>query len=321
MTPEPEPSPAGLLHDAHGEEWTTMPIADLHAQGKVRDVFEAGPDLLMVATDRISAFDSVLPQPIPGKGQVLTGMSLYWFERTGHIVPNHVITAAVSEFPSPFDVERDELAGRAMLVKRAEMVPIECVARGYITGSGWKEYRQAGKICGIELPAGLVESERLPEPIFTPATKATTGHDVNISLEETASLVGRGLAERLKEVTLSLYEFAAAHALERGIILADTKFELGFAGGELILCDEVCTPDSSRFWPADGYEPGHGQPSFDKQFVRDWLDSSGWNHEPPPPDLPREVVGQTAARYIEAYERITGQPFGEYLSMMGAPPR
>jgi phosphoribosylaminoimidazole-succinocarboxamide synthase len=298
-----------------------MPIADLHAQGKVRDVFEAGPDLLMVATDRISAFDSVLPQPIPGKGQVLTGMSLYWFERTGHIVPNHVITASVSEFPVPFHTERAELAGRAMLVKRAEMVPIECVARGYITGSGWKEYRQARKVCGIELPAGLVESERLSEPIFTPATKATTGHDVNISLEETASIVGRGLAEKLKEVTLSLYEFAAAHTLERGIIMADTKFELGFARGELILCDEVCTPDSSRFWPADGYEPGHGQPSFDKQYVRDWLDASGWNHEPPAPDLPHEVVEQTTARYVEAYERITGQPFGEYLSMMGAPPR
>src|SRR5213593_3634184 len=270
-----------------------MTLADLHARGKVRDIYEAGDDLLMLATDRISAFDVVLPTVIPAKGQVLTGMTLHWLSLTERIVGNHLVTAAARSFPAPFDAAADELAGRAMLVKRADMVPIECVARGYITGSGWKEYRQTGSVCGIRLPDGLVESQQLPEPIFTPATKATTGHDVNISLEGTADLVGRGLAERLKEVTLSLYEFAAAYALERGIIVADTKFEFGFARGDLILCDEVLTPDSSRFWPADGFEPGHGQPSFDKQFVRDWLDASGWDHEPPAPVLPDEVVEQT----------------------------
>jgi phosphoribosylaminoimidazole-succinocarboxamide synthase len=294
--------------------------ADLHAQGKVRDIFEAGPDLLMVATDRISAFDVVLPQPIPGKGQVLSGTTLHWFGLTGDIVANHLLTADVGEFPEPFADRYADLAGRAMLVKRAQMVPIECVARGYITGSGWKEYRQSGSVCGIPLPEGLVESERLPEPIFTPATKATTGHDENISLDQAAALIGKGLAERLKELTLSLYEFAAAHALDRGIILADTKFEFGFADGELILCDEVLTPDSSRFWPADSYEPGHGQPSFDKQYVRDWLDASGWDHEPPPPELPADVVEQTAARYREAYERITGESFDAYRERMGVPP-
>jgi phosphoribosylaminoimidazole-succinocarboxamide synthase len=297
-----------------------MRVADLHARGKVRDIFAAGNDLMMVATDRISAFDVVLPKAIPGKGQVLTGLSLYWFERTTSIVANHVITADVSRFPEPFSERGDELAGRAMLVKRAKMVPIECVARGYLSGSGWKEYRETGRVCGIQLPSGLVESDRLPEPIFTPATKAETGHDLNISLEEAADLVGRGLAQKLMEVTISLYEFAAAHALERGIILADTKFELGFAEGELILCDEALTPDSSRFWPADRYAPGKAQPSFDKQFVRDWLDSTGWDHEPPPPDLPAGVIEQTAARYREAYERITGEAFPDYLARMGAHP-
>ena len=294
-----------------------VPAADLHARGKVRDIFEAGDDLMMVATDRISAFDAVLRQPIPDKGRVLTGLSLYWFDRTRDIVPNHVITADPSKFPEPFRADQG-LPGRAMLVRRASVVPVECVARGYITGSGWKEYRTTGRVCGIALQEGLVESERLAEPIFTPATKEATGHDVNISLEEMADRVGRGLAERLKELTLRLYEFASAHALERGIILADTKFEFGFTDGELILIDEVLTPDSSRFWPAAEYEPGHGQPSFDKQFVRDWLDASGWDHEPPPPDLPPEVVEQTAARYREAYERISGEPFDAYLRRMGA---
>jgi phosphoribosylaminoimidazole-succinocarboxamide synthase len=292
--------------------------ADLLARGKVRDLFDAGPNLLMLATDRISAFDVVLPQPIPGKGQVLSGTTLHWFGLTGDIVANHLITADVDAFPEPFTGLRAELAGRAMLVKRAKMVPIECVARGYITGSGWKEYRASGSVCGIPLPEGLMESERLPEPIFTPATKATTGHDENISIDQMAALVGKGLAERLKELTLGLYEFAAAHALQRGIILADTKFEFGFADEELILCDEVLTPDSSRFWPADAYEAGHGQPSFDKQYVRDRLDASGWDHEPPPPELPADVVEQTAARYREAYERITGEAFGAYLARMGA---
>jgi phosphoribosylaminoimidazole-succinocarboxamide synthase len=296
-----------------------MALAELHSRGKVRDIFEAGPaHLLMVATDRLSAFDVVLAQAIPAKGQVLTGLSLYWFERTRQIVPNHVVSADATAFPDPFRSDAGELAGRAMLVKRATVVPIECVARGYLSGSGWKEYRSTGRVCGIELPGGLVESDRLPEPIFTPATKEATGHDVNISQGEMADRVGRGLAERLKEVTLALYEFAAAHAQMRGLILADTKFEFGFSGGELILLDEALTPDSSRFWPADRYAPGGAQPSFDKQFVRDWLDESGWDHEPPPPDLPQEVIDQTAARYREAYERITGEPFRVYLDRMGA---
>ncbi len=295
-----------------------MTNVDLHARGKVRDIFEAGPDLLMVATDRISAFDVVLPQPIPDKGRVLSGLSLYWFDKSRDLVPNHLISADVSAFPEPFPGDRDWLAGRAMLVQRAEVVPIECVARGYLSGSGWKEYQANGRVCGIELPQGLVESDRLPEPIFTPATKEATGHDVNISLDQMAERVGRGLAERLKELTLGLYEFGVQHALERGIVLADTKFEFGFAGGELILIDEALTPDSSRFWPADRYEPGHAQPSFDKQYVRDWLDARGWDHEPPPPDLPEEVVEQTAGRYREAYERITGEPFARYLERMGA---
>jgi phosphoribosylaminoimidazole-succinocarboxamide synthase len=295
-----------------------MNVGQLHAQGKVRDIFEAGSDLMMVATDRISAFDVVLPQPIPDKGRVLTGLSLYWFAQTRHLVPNHLITADPGAFPDPFTEDAAWLAGRAMLVRRAQVVPIECVARGYLAGSGWKEYRTTGRVCGIELPQGLVESDRLPEPIFTPATKEATGHDINISLEEMGERVGSGLAERLKELTLTLYEFAAARALERGIVLADTKFEFGFAGSELILIDEALTPDSSRFWPADQYEPGHAQPSFDKQFVRDWLDASGWDHEPPPPELPAEVIEQTAARYREAYDRITGESFGAYRSRMEA---
>jgi phosphoribosylaminoimidazole-succinocarboxamide synthase len=293
---------------------------DLHARGKVRDLFEAGPDrLLMVATDRISAFDAVLPTPIPDKGRVLTGLTLFWLDRTGDLVPNHLITADPTAFPGPSSADPD-LAGRAMLVRRARMVPIECVARGYLSGSGWKEYRTSGSVCGIALPAGLVESDRLPEPIFTPATKVETGHDENISLDRAAELVGRGLAERLRELTLAVYEHAAAIALERGIIIADTKLELGFAGGELILCDEVLTPDSSRFWPADRYEPGGAQPSFDKQYVRDWLDASGWDHEPPAPELPADVVDQTRARYVEAYERLSGEPFDAYLGRMGVRP-
>jgi len=292
-------------------------IAQLHARGKVRDIYEAGNDLLMVASDRLSAFDVVLPTAIPDKGRVLSGMSLFWFEQTAGIVPNHLVTADAGRFPGPF-TDQPELAGRAMLVKRARMVPIECVARGYLSGSGWKEYRESGTVCGIALPDGLVESDRLPEPIFTPATKATTGHDINISLDEAAEIVGRGLAERLKELTLGVYEHAAKVALSRGIIVADTKFEFGFAGGDLILCDEVATPDSSRFWPADRYAPGGPQPSFDKQYVRDWLDAAGWDHEPPPPELPEDVVQNTAARYREAYEHLTGEPFSEYLRRMGA---
>jgi phosphoribosylaminoimidazole-succinocarboxamide synthase len=293
-------------------------LAEIHARGKVRDIYEAGDDLVLVATDRISAFDVVLPTPIPDKGRVLTALTLFWLERTADIVPNHLLTADVLEFPAPFTGE-SELAGRAMLVKRAEMVPIECVARGYLSGSGWKEYRSGASVCGIPLPEGLRESDRLPETIFTPATKAAEGHDLNISIEEAGKMVGRGVAERLKELTLAVYEHCSAIARERGIIIADTKFEFGFSGGELILCDEVLTPDSSRFWPADRYAPGGPQPSFDKQYVRDWLDASGWDHEPPPPELPEDVVGQTAARYREAYEGLAGEPWSGYLERMGVP--
>src|SRR5437588_1472706 len=293
-------------------------LADLHARGKVRDIFEAGPDLLMVATDRISAFDVVLATPIPGKGQVLTGLSLYWFEQTKHLVPNHLLSANVDGFPPPFKGKHEELAARSMLVRRAEVVPIECVARGYLSGSGWKEYLANGTVCGLRLPEGLRESDRLPEPIFTPSTKATEGHDQNITIEQAAELVGEGLARKLEELTLSIYERGAEIARQRGIILADTKFEFGFADGELILIDEVMTPDSSRFWPADEYEPGHGQPSYDKQFVRDWLEGSGWNKEPPAPELPDEVVQGTSSRYCEAYVRITQEAFRMYLQRMGA---
>jgi len=291
--------------------------SELHARGKVRDVYRAGDDLLLVATDRISAFDQVLPTPIPDKGRVLTGLSLHWLALTDDLVGNHLITADRAGFPTPF-VDDASLAGRAMLVKRAEVIPVECVARGYLSGSGWKQYREEGAVCGVPLPEGLVESARLPEPIFTPTTKATRGHDVPLTIGETRELVGVGLAEKLKELTLSIYERAASIALDRGIILADTKLEFGFADGELLLVDEVCTPDSSRLWPADRYAPGGPQPSFDKQFVRDWLDASGWDHEPPAPELPGNVVSQTSARYREAYRRLTGEPLDDYLARMGA---
>ncbi len=290
--------------------------AELHARGKVRDIYEAGPDsLVMVASDRISAFDVVLPTAIPRKGQVLTGLSLFWFDQVRDLVANHLITADYREFPEGF--REPELAGRAMLVRRAEVVPIECVARGYLSGSGWKEYTRSGTVCGIELPSGLTESDRLPQPIFTPSTKATEGHDENITIQQAADLVGEGLARKLEELTLSIYERGAEIARERGIILADTKFEFGFADGELTLIDEVMTPDSSRFWPADQYEPGHGQPSYDKQFVRDWLEQSDWNKEPPGPKLPEEVVNGTSSRYCEAYVRITQEAFEMYLQRMG----
>ena len=294
--------------------------AKLRAQGKVRDIYDLGDDrLLLVATDRISAFDVVLPNPIPDKGRVLSGLSVSWFERTAGVVGNHVLAADRRDFPEPFRSE-PSLAGRAMLVRKAEVIPVECVARGYLTGSGLKQYRAEGHVCGIPLPAGLVESSRLPEPIFTPTTKAAEGHDLPLTFEETVDLVGRGLAERLRELTIAVYERGAEVALERGIIVADTKFEFGFAGGELILVDEVLTPDSSRFWPADGYAPGRVQPSFDKQYVRDWLDATGWDHEPPPPELPAEVVSSTASKYREAYERITGERFDWYRRRMRVPP-
>jgi phosphoribosylaminoimidazole-succinocarboxamide synthase len=272
----------------------------LHSTGKVREMYELAGDLLMVASDRISAYDVVMPNPIPDKGRVLTQMSVFWFETTGQIVPNHLISEEV-----PAEVE-----GRALRVKRLRMYPVECVVRGYLSGSGWREYREAGSVCGIELPEGLRESDRLPEPIFTPATKAERGeHDENIDIDRAAEILGsRALADELKRISIDLYRHASDHARERGIILADTKFEFGSSPGcEVVLGDEVLTPDSSRFWPADDYEPGRSQASFDKQYVRDYLDEIGWDHSPPAPELPEEVVANTRAKYVEAYERITGR--------------
>jgi phosphoribosylaminoimidazole-succinocarboxamide synthase len=289
-------------------EAAALPGLEPFSQGKVRDIYAVGDDrLLMVASDRISTYDVVHPTPIPDKGKVLTGLSEFWFERTGDIVPNHLVS--YTDVP-------DEVRGRAMLVERLEMAPVECVVRGYITGSGWKDYKATGAVCGIELPGGLQESEQLPEPIFTPATKAEVGdHDENVDFERAVEIVGdRPLLEELRRLSLELYAFAADHARERGIILADTKFEFGRRpDGTLVLGDEVLTPDSSRFWPADGYEPGRGQPSFDKQYVRDWASSSGWDKSPPAPAIPDEVVDGTRARYVEAYERITGEPFERWL--------
>jgi phosphoribosylaminoimidazole-succinocarboxamide synthase len=293
------------------------PSPRLHALGKVRDVYDIDDDrLLLVATDRISAFDVVLPDPVPDKGRVLTGLSAHWFDRVSDLVRHHVLSTERADFPEPF-AEEPALAGRAMLVRRAQVVPIECVARGYLSGSGWAQYRETGAVCGVPLPAGLRESDGLPEPIFTPTTKADLGHDLPLAPDEAADLVGRGLFERLKELTLAIYERLAETALARGIIVADTKLELGFADGELVLVDEVGTPDSSRFWPADAFAPGGPQPSFDKQFVRDHLDASGWDREPPPPSLPVDVLAGTSARYREAYERLTGEPFDGYRARMG----
>lgn len=283
-------------------------LAGLPARrGKVRDLYELGDRLLLVATDRISAFDWVLPAGIPDKGRVLTQLSAFWFARLDE--PNHLITADVHEMPLPPEADRQALAGRTMLVRKTQVVPIECVVRGYLSGSGWKEYKQHGTVCGLPLPAGLRESDRLPEPIFTPATKAESGHDENISFEVMAEEIGRKRAEELRERSIGLYQRGAAHAAACGIIIADTKFEWGEVDGRLILIDEVLTPDSSRFWPADRYQPGSGQPSFDKQFVRDWLERSGWDKNSPPPALPAEIVEQTRAKYIEAYERLSGQTF------------
>jgi phosphoribosylaminoimidazole-succinocarboxamide synthase len=278
------------------------------ASGKVREIYE-GPDqtLLLVASDRISTYDVVHPTPIPDKGSVLTGLSAFWFERTADLVAGHMVSVT--------DGVPAEARGRGMLVRRLEMLPVEFVVRGYITGSGWKDYQQTGAVSGIKLPAGLRESDQLPEPIFTPSTKATTGHDEAIDFEGAVKLIGdRQLAERARDASLGLYKFAAAHARERGIILADTKFELGLdADGNLTLGDEVCTPDSSRFWPADQYEPGRSQPSFDKQYVRDWASSTGWDRNPPAPAIPDDVVAKTREKYVEAYERITGEPFDAWL--------
>jgi phosphoribosylaminoimidazole-succinocarboxamide synthase len=276
-------------------------------RGKVRDLYDLGSTLLLVATDRISAFDWVLPTGIPDKGRVLTQLSRYWFELLD--VPNHLLTDDLGEIDLPFDIRGRGLEGRCMLVCKAQVVPIECVVRGYLSGSGWKEYRASGTVCGIPLPSGLVESVRLPEPIFTPATKEEHGHDINISFEEMAARVGRETADELRRRSLDVYTRAAEHAAQRGIIIADTKFEWGWSDHELILIDEMLTPDSSRFWPADQYRPGGAPPSFDKQYVRDWLETTGWDKNSPPPALPVEVVERTRAKYIEAYERLTGASF------------
>jgi phosphoribosylaminoimidazole-succinocarboxamide synthase len=280
----------------------TLAELKLHARGKVREMYEVDDDLLMVASDRISAYDVILPDPIPDKGAVLTQMSVFWFELLGDVCPNHFLSTDVP----------DEVAGRAIRVRRLDMYPVECVVRGYLSGSGWKEYRESQSVCGIELPGGLEESAKLPEPIFTPATKAEIGeHDENVDFERAVEIVGdRGLMEHLRDASVELYRRAADHAAERGILLADTKFEFGsHAGAEVVLADEVLTPDSSRFWPADDYEPGRAQRSFDKQYVRDHLDSTGWDHSPPAPRLPDDVIANTRARYVEAYERLSGRDF------------
>jgi len=278
-------------------------------QGKVRDLYEAGDDLLIVATDRISAFDYVLGSGIPDKGRVLTQLSAFWFARTTSIVANHLRSADVATFPAALAAHREQLRGRAMLVRKTTPLPVECVARGYLSGSGWKDYVATGAVCGIPLPAGLRESDRLPEPIFTPATKADAGHDLNIGEDEAARIVGADLLPRLKSITMALYAVGVAHADQCGIILADTKFEFGLTGdGELLLIDEAMTPDSSRYWPRDSYAPGGPQASFDKQFVRDYLESIRWNKQPPVPSLPDEVVRRTRDKYLEAFERLTGHP-------------
>ena len=284
-------------------------IADLPlvASGKVREIYDLGDRLLMVASDRISTYDVVHPTPIPDKGKVLTGLSAFWFAKTGHIVANHYVSAT--------DGVPDEVRGRAMVVRRLEMLPVECVVRGYITGSGWKDYQATGSVSGIELPPGLQESERLPTPIFTPSTKAEEGHDEAIDFAEAARLVGsEELAAQLRDVSIAVYKAVAAHARERGVILADTKFEFGFDQDDVLtLGDEVCTPDSSRFWPADQYEVGRGQPSFDKQYVRDWASGTGWDKAPPAPPIPPDVVAATRERYVTAYEKLAGEPFAAWL--------
>jgi phosphoribosylaminoimidazole-succinocarboxamide synthase len=285
---------------------TDLPGLKLTHRGKVRDIYEVGDRLLFIATDRISAFDCVLPNGIPDKGRVLTQTSLFWFDFLKDFVPNHLVTADVDEYPALLKPFRSQIEGRSMLVKKAEMVQVECVARGYVSGSGWKDYKRTGAICGIPLPPGLAESDKLPEPIFTPATKAHTGHDENISFDEAARLIGTGTAARLRELTLEIYSRASTYALSRGIVIADTKFEFGFIGGELTLGDEVLTPDSSRFWPAATYSPGGPQKSFDKQFVRDYLETLDWNKQPPAPALPDDVIEKTGAKYREAYETLTG---------------
>jgi len=289
-----------------------IPVGEIHLEGiplfkkgKVRDIFDLGDKLLIVATDRISAFDFVLPSLIPYKGKVLTQLSRFWFEQLAYIVPNHLISTEVESFPDPLPKYRALLEKRSMLVKKTRVLPVECVVRGYLAGSGWKEYRQTGKIGGIRLKSGLKEADRLPAPIFTPATKEETGHDVNISFREMEKIVGKTLARKMKEISLRLYQKASLYALSKGIIIADTKFEFGLADNELILVDEIFTPDSSRFWPLASYSAGQSPPSLDKQFVRDYLESSGWDKNSPPPPLPPDIIEQTSKRYLEIYYLLT----------------
>ncbi|HEY0565629.1 MAG TPA: phosphoribosylaminoimidazolesuccinocarboxamide synthase [Terriglobales bacterium] len=285
---------------------TEFPELRLHARGKVRDIYDLGDALLFVASDRISAFDCILGSGIPDKGRILTQISLFWFDFLKDVVPNHVITADVEQYPNETRPYRDALRGRSMLVRKAEMFPVECVARGYLSGSGWKEYKQTRKVCGIELPSGLRESDRLPQPIFTPATKAISGHDENIPFEQMAQIVGQERAQQLRDLTLRIYSKASQHAENRGIIIADTKFEFGLIGDTVVLADEVLTPDSSRFWPKDTYTPGGAQSSFDKQFVRDYLETLNWDKRPPAPSLPENVVQKTSEKYREAFRVLTG---------------
>jgi phosphoribosylaminoimidazole-succinocarboxamide synthase len=286
---------------------TDLPGIKLHGRGKVRDIYDVGENLLIIATDRLSAFDVVLPTPIPNKGRVLTQMSAFWFDHFKGFVPNHVVSTKVDDYPKDLHRFRDQLEGRSMLVKKARVFPVECVARGYLTGSGLKDYNKTGQVCGIPLPPGLRDSDRLPRPIFTPATKAETGHDENISEEQAGKIIGPENIRRLKELTLSIYSRAVDFALKRGIIICDTKFEFGTIGGEISIVDEMLTPDSSRFWPADQYAPGRPQPSFDKQFVRDYLERINWNKQPPAPVLPEDIVDATSAKYVEALRILTGR--------------
>ncbi len=287
---------------------TNLTAVPLLHRGKVRDIYDLGEALLIVATDRISAFDVILPTPIPDKGKILTLLTLFWLEYLKDIVENHLITADVEKYPEVLKPYRDILENRSMLVKKAKVLPVECIVRGYITGSAWKEYKEKGEVCGIKLPKGLKESEKLPEPIFTPSTKAELGkHDINISFEEMKRLIGEDLSEKIKEISLKLYKKASYYAEDRGIIIADTKFEFGIFEGRLILVDEVLTPDSSRFWPKEEYQPGRPQKSFDKQFIRDWLRNSGWQEGTPPPEIPEDIVFKTREKYLEALKRLTGK--------------